>query len=444
MIDNRDTGKRRTATRRKFVAATAATAGGLAAAMWGPGASAVRGAPGAGTAALPGFVHGGVDETIRVGLVGCGGRGRGAAVDACNADSNVRIAALADAFPDRLESCHETLRQEVGDRLIADEDHCFTGIGCCQKLLESDIDVVLLCSPPHFRPREMTAAIWAGKHVFCEKPVGVDPPGVREVLAACELARQKGLSVVSGLCWRYDEAVNEVMKRIQDGAVGDILAIQENYLTGTLWHRGNDPSWTPLEYQLRNWLYFTWLSGDLIVEQHIHSLDKSLWLNGDQPPATCYGTGGRQVRTGPEWGNVYDHFSCCFEWASGVKAFSFARHMANCFSDTEDYVIGSAGHARVLKHEIDGRDGRWRYEGEPRSMYQIEHEHLYRSIREGRPINNGDYMCKSTMMAIMGREACYAGRRVTWDEIWNSDVRLGPASYESGDVPVDPVAMPGT
>ncbi len=386
--------------------------------------------------------HHSVDDTIRVGLVGCGGRGTGAAINACNADSNARLVAVADAFPERIESCLENLqRSDIAAKIDVPAERRFSGIDCYLPLIQSDVDVVLLCEPPHFRPRSLQAALKAGKHVFCEKPVGVDVPGVLEVMRACEQAGP--LSVVSGLCWRYDLGVREIISRIHEGAIGEIKTIQENYLTNELWHRGKDPAWTPLEYQLRNWLYFSWLSGDIPLEQHIHSLDKALWLMRDEPPVQCYGMGGRQKRTGPEWGNVYDHFAVCYEWENGVRTYSYCRQMNGCFNETDDWVFGTDGRARVLKFTIENGEGTWRYRGRSPSMYDVEHEYLFRSIREGTPINNGRYMSLSTLMAIMGREACYTGQLIKWDELLNDQTRLGPTSYDQHDFDPGPVPVPG-
>lgn len=389
--------------------------------------------------------HNSVYDTLKIGLVGCGGRGTGAVMNAAKADSNTKVVALADAFMDRIETCAKSIKNEIPDQMAVDKDHMFTGFDCYQKLCDSDVDVVLLATPPHFRPAQLKAAVEAGKHVFCEKPVGVDVPGVKSVMKTCELAEEKGLSVVSGLCWRYDLGVNDVIGRIKDGAIGDIKMIQENYLTGTLWHRGDNPAWSQMEYQLRNWLYYTWLSGDHIAEQHIHSLDKGLWLMDDVPPASCYGSGGRLVRTNKKWGNVYDHFATVFEWDnSDVKMFSQCRQMAGCYSDTNDYVVGTKGSARVLSWEIINEQGKQnlKQKGKP-SMYDVEHEHLFRSIRNGKPINNGTYMSYSTLMAIMGREACYTGEKITWDELMASDARLGPEKYVMGDYEPAKVAKPG-
>ena len=389
-----------------------------------------------------GAIHHGGTETLKVGLIGCGGRGTGAAVNAMRADENVELTALCDAFGDRLENCRRRLTTSLGSKMAVDDDHCFTGFDGYKQLINSGVDVVLLCTPPHFRPAQLRAAVDAGKHVFCEKPVAVDAPGVRSVLESTRLAKQKNLNLVSGLCWRYDVGVRETMKRIQDGAIGDVIAIQENYLTGTLWHRGRKPDWSEMEYQMRNWLYFTWLSGDHIVEQHIHSLDKALWLNQDELPEKCVGMGGRQARTEAKWGHIYDHFAVCYEWPSGIKTFSYTRQMGNCAADTEDYVLGTKGRARVIRHVIEG-DNAWRFRGSKPSMYDVEHQELFAAIRSGNPINNGEYMSYSTLMAIMGREACYTGKTITREMALNSKQKLGPAVYEWGEVKMPPVAIPG-
>lgn len=390
-------------------------------------------------------VHAAENNTLKVGLVGCGGRGSGAAVNAMNADPNVKLTAMADLFPDALAHSREVLAKQIGPKYAVDDMHAFTGFDGYMNLLKTDVDVVLLCTPPHFRPAQLEAAIAAGKHVFCEKPVAVDAPGVRRVLATCELAAQKGLNVVSGLCWRYDYGVRETMKRIQDGAIGELVAVQENYLAGTLWDRPRQPEWTELEYQLRNWLYYTWIAGDHIVEQHIHSLDKAMWLMNDTPPVSCVGLGGRQVRTDPKFGNIFDHFAVCYDWENGFKAFAYTRQMAGCTGDVDDYVLGTKGKAALLKNTITPKEGeRWRYRGPTPSMYDVEHLELFARIRSGEtPINNGKYMCQSTLMAIMGREACYTGQEITWEQAMESETVLGPQEYVWGDVEIPKVATPG-
>ncbi|MEZ6097197.1 MAG: Gfo/Idh/MocA family oxidoreductase [Pirellulaceae bacterium] len=409
-------------------------------------AIAAIGTTGASSQTVLGGVHHSVDDNIKVGLIGCGGRGSGAVANACRADSGVVITALADAFEDRIETCINGLKRnpDVGEeKLLVTPETCFSGLDCHEQLLKADVDVVLLAQPPYFRPESLKACIEAGKHVFCEKPVGVDVPGVLSVMDTCETAKGLNLNIVSGLCWRYDLGVRATLEKIHEGALGDIISIQENYLTGELWHRGNNPNWSQMEYQMRNWLYYSWLSGDIPLEQHIHSLDKALWVMHDEPPARAYGTGGRQKRVGEKWGNVYDHFATCYEWKNGVKTFSYCRQQNGCFNETEDWVYGTEGRAKILANEVQGKEGVWKYDGPKPSMYDVEHQYLFRAIREGVAINNGDYMAKSTLMAIMGRNACYTGKDITWDELLADETRLGPASVEFGDVDTMSVPIPG-
>jgi len=410
--------------------------------------AAVAGGALAASIAAPTSVHAAGSETIKVGLIGCGGRGTGAATNALRADPNVQLTAMADAFRDRLDLSHKNLVNSFGSKVAVDEEKKFVGFDAYKQLMQTDVDVVLLCTPPHFRPAMLEAAVAADKHIFCEKPVAVDPAGVRKVLQTVQKAKEKNLNVVSGLCWRYDYGVRETMKRIQDGAIGDIVAIQENYLTGGLWHRGRKPEWSEMEYQMRNWLYFTWLSGDHIVEQHIHSLDKALWLNGDKPPVRAFGLGGRQVRSAEKWGHIYDHFAICYEWESGVKTFAYTRQMGQCHNDVDDFVLGTKGKAAVLgtrrRPRISNADGDWHYQGERPSMYDVEHRELFAALRSGNTINNGEYMSNSTLLAIMGREACYTGQMITWDDLLNSELDLSPAKYEWGDVIQPSVAIPGS
>jgi predicted dehydrogenase len=278
--------------------------------------------------------------------------------------------------------------------------------------------------------------------VFCEKPVAVDAPGIRSVLASAEEARKKGLVLVAGLCYRYDPPKIELMKRVHDGAIGELRAIQVNYNTGTLWHRGRDSSWSEMEYQMRNWYYFTWLSGDFNVEQHVHSLDKAAWAMRDEPPVQATGLGGRQVRTGDDWGNIYDHFAVVYEYTNGVRLYSYCRQMAGCSHDVSDHLIGTKGRAELMKATIDA-DQRWQYRGPKPSMYEEEHRALFGAIRSAQPRNDGVHMARSSMIAIMGRMAAYTGQTLTWEQCLNSTEDLSPPKYEWGPLTVAPVAQPG-
>lgn len=389
-------------------------------------------------------VHEGGSEVLRVGLVGCGGRGTGAAVDTLNADPHTKLVAIGDTFADRAEECLKNIKADETfvDRVDVDKDHVFSGFDAYKSVIDSGVDVVLLATPPHFRPQQFAYAIEQGKHCFVEKPVGVDAQGVRSVQQTCEIAKEKGLAVVSGLCWRYDDGVLATMQQIQDGAIGDIVAVQSTYNAGTLWHRGDKPEWSRMEYQIRNWLYHTWLSGDHIAEQAIHSLDKTGWLMGDTSPVKAVGIGGRQQRTAEKYGNIFDHHVVFYEYANGVPVYFTCRQQDNCTTSVDEVVLGTKGKAHILKNRIEG-ENKWRYRGSKPSMYRQEHVAMYKSIRSGDPINNGHYMTNSTLIAIMGRMCSYTGQELTWDQVINSEERLGPATYEWNDAPESVVAIPG-
>ena len=380
--------------------------------------------------------HAAGDDVLKVGLIGCGGRGTGAANNALTADKNTKLVAMADVFADKLQGSLAGLRKQFPDRVAVDDDHCFTGFDAYGKLIDSGVDVVILAATPHFRPIHLKACIDAGKHVFCEKPVAIDAPGVRSVLATTEEAKKKKLSIVSGLCWRYHHGVRETMKRIMDGAIGDIITIHETYNTGFVGRQQNrEPAWSEMEFQLRNWYFFNWLSGDHNVEQHIHSLDKAAWAMNDEPPVQAWGLGGRQI---PKPGNIFDHHAVVYEYPGGLRVCSYTRQQSGCWNETTDHFFGTKGYADVLKFRIDG-ENEWRFRGDGGNMYVIEHEELFKSIRSGEPINNGVYMARSTMLAILGRMVNYTGQLITWDQAINSQETLAPKSYSFD---VDPPVMP--
>jgi myo-inositol 2-dehydrogenase / D-chiro-inositol 1-dehydrogenase len=395
-------------------------------------------------------VHAAGDDVLKIGLIGCGGRGSGAALNALGADKNCKLVAMADAFGDRLESSLRFIKKAGGDKVAVDADHCFVGLDAGDKLIQSGVDVVLLCEPPHFRPAHLKSAIAAGKHVFCEKPVAVDAPGVRSVLASAAEARKKGLSLVSGLCWRHNSGVRETMQRVLDGAIGDVVSIQETYLTGHTSHRPRQPDWTEMLYQLRNWYYFTWLSGDFNVEQHVHSIDKAAWAMHDQPPLRAWGMGGRQVRVDPKFGTIFDHHAVVYECANGTRVHSYCRQMPGCFADVSDIIVGAKGKANVLKNKIEG-EKTWHYSGPQPNMYDVEHQELFASIRAGKPINDGERVANSTMWTILGRMVDYTGQELTWEQAINSQETLAPAKYAfDAEPPVKPdadgrypIAVPG-
>lgn len=422
-------------SRRSFLSSASCSAAGLAA----------SGSLGALRAA--GSVHGGADEKIKVGVVGVGGRGSGAAVQALRAHPENVLWAVGDAFADRLEGGLEAITEAMGERAALQIDapptRQFVGLDAIDKVLDSGVDLVVLASPPGFRPMQIERAVQKGVHVFAEKPIATDAPGVRRVAAACEEARKKGLTIVSGLCYRYHDARRAVIQQLQEGAIGDILAIQGNYITAELWSFPRRDGWSELEWQMRNWLYYPYLSGDLIAEQHIHTLDVMAWMKRDVYPAAAASLGGRQVRTAPLFGTVFDHFATIYEWADGTRGYSYCRQQNGCYRDVNEYVIGSEGKANVFQHQITGKKN-WHFEGKARDMYQAEHDEMFTALRAGQRLDNGDYMCKSTMMALMGRMAAYTGRRVTWEEAWNSQEVLMPEQLTwDAAPPAAVVAMPG-
>jgi len=389
-------------------------------------------------------------ETLRVGLVGCGGRGSGAAEQALNADKNVILTAMGDAFEERLQTGLKTLHTKYPEKVQVVPEKCFVGLDAYQKVIDSGVDVVLLATPPGFRPVHLKAAIAAGKHVFTEKPMATDGPGVRSVLETVEEARKKNLSLVAGFCYRYNDGVRAIMQKIHDGAIGDVKALYTVYNTGSVWSpfpRKSD--WTDMQYQVKNWYYYTWLSGDHIVEQAVHSIDKMAWAMKDEPPVKCVAHGGRQVRTAPEFGNIFDHFSVVYEYANGARGFHSCRQQAGCFSDNSDYIMGADGVAHIVRafsgpFVIKGKNA-WRFrEDKPTNMYQNEHDEFFASIRKGEPINDGIRMAHSTLLAIMGRMAAYTGAEITWEQALNSQETLVPAEMNwNTAMSVPPVAMPG-
>lgn len=391
-------------------------------------------------------VHAAGSDTLKIGLIGCGGRGSGATDNALKADPNVKLVAMADVFSDRLEASADRLKKLHPDKFAVNDEQRFVGFDAYQQLLACDVDVVILATPPHFRPEHLAATVAAGKHAFVEKPVAVDATGARHVLETCREAGTRGLSIVSGLMLRYSLAMQETMQQIHDGAIGKIITMQANYNINGLWNHERQPGWSDMEYQMRNWYYYTWLSGDHIVEQHVHGLDLMAWAMQGQYPIHCFALAGRQARTGPRFGHIYDHFAVCYEYADGERCFSFCRQQNGTDQDTAPLVFGAEGTADLRRKTTTGGKV-WRYSqarnGERDIPYQREHDALFRSIREGKPINNGDYMVKSTMMAIMGRLAGYTGKTVSWEQAWNSKEDLRPAKYEFGDLPVPAVAIPG-
>lgn len=414
------------ASRREFIARTSAA--GVGAAL-------------AGTLARPQAVHAGSDGTIKVALIGCGGRGTGAAAQALSTAGPVKLWAVADAFADRVESSLASLTAitRLADRVDVAAERRFVGLDAYRKAIDSGADVVLLTAPPGFRPAHFEYAVRAGKHVFMEKPVATDAPGVRRLLAANELARRQGLKVAVGLQRHHDGVYRELVRRIQDGAIGDISHYRCYWNTAA-------PAKTPpdreglseLEYQVRNWYFFTWLSGDHIVEQHIHNIDVCNWIHGAHP-VSAQGQGGRQVRTGREYGNIFDHHFVEFTYADGATMFSQCRQIPGCYNMVAEFAHGTRGWADLgggVIHVRGGEEIRLRSLGRRRgggrlqdldvagNPYQLEHDALFEAIRSGREHNEADAAAYSTLTAILGRMATHSGKLVTWDEALASELLL--------------------
>ncbi|MFW6202277.1 MAG: Gfo/Idh/MocA family protein [Gemmatimonadota bacterium] len=425
-------------SRRDFVRTTATATAGIAAARL-----AVPG-PLTGRPARPARPS---QDAIRIGVVGCGGRGTGAIRDTCRANDDVRIVALGDLFPDRIRRCRDALAEaaeedpSLADKIDVSDDRVFTGFDAYERVLEADIDLVMLATPPGFRPLHLEAAVRAGKHIFTEKPVAVDAAGIRSVLASYEAAREQGLAIVAGTQRRHDAGYGEVIRRIHDGAIGDVVGGQVYWNQGGLWHRDPDAEWTDAEWQIRNWLYFTWLSGDHIVEQHVHNIDVANWVM-DAHPVRAVAVGGRQARTAPEYGHIFDHFTVDFEYPNGVHIMSMARQIDGAANFVGERFLGTDGRSNA-RDTIEGPNA-FEFDRETvTNPYVQEHADLVESIRAGRPLNELRRVAESTLTAIMGREAAYTGQEVTWDEILAADQELAPPDLDFGPLDVPPVPVPG-
>jgi len=399
-------------------------------------------------------------DRIKIGLIGCGGRGTGAAFDCCKASPQIQIVALGDLFEDRLETSRTQLKGDgakakgVGEQYAIKDDQCFVGFDAYKKVIDSDVDLVLLATPPGFRPTHFKYAIEKGKHVFFEKPVAVDPTQVRSILDTSKIAEEKKLAVVTGTLFRHHTTHQEIIKRIHDGEIGEILSGNSYYNANELWFHPRKQGWTDAEFQIRNWLYYTWLSGDLIVEQNVHRIDVMNWVMKG-PPVAAYGMGGRQVRTDPNYGNIYDHFAVEYEYPGGIRVVNTCRQQDKTDTRVTEYFIGSKN---MVAQPMEGLIGAPAYfsaakVGEPTvkvkkelwgDAYVREHKDLIDSIISGKPLNEGKQIAESTLTAIMGRMSAYTGKRVTWEAAMNSTLDLWPkTTLEFGPMEVPPVAMPG-
>ena len=406
---------------------------------------------GAIAAGFPGIISAQtVTNAVKVGLVGCGGRGSGAAAQALTADPNNELTAVADIDEAIVERAANRLEgsEQFGPRVKI--DHAFFGLDAYEKVINSGVDVVLLATPPGFRPQHLTAAVNANKHVFCEKPCATDSPGVREVMAAQKLAQTKNLALVAGFCWRYNNMIQEAVEQVRNGAIGRLVAHYSTYYTNPVKpmppESERPAGMSDIEWQIRNWYNFTWLCGDSLVEQAVHNADKIMWLMNDQPPISAVGVGGRAVPA--NGGNIYDHFAVNYLFPNGYRVFLANRQSTGCYNATHDYVMGTEGTLLLGQGQprIETPDGKikWQFEGEEYDMYQREHDVLFASIRSGKPKNDDLNLATSTLLAIMGRHAAYSGQQVTWEQALNSEVSLVPKPVDwNAKHEVPGLAQPG-
>lgn len=376
--------------------------------------------------------HTSYDETVRLGMIGCGGRCTGAAGQAMNTDGPTKLVAMCDAFDDRLQGSLKTLQRKHNDKVDVPKERQFVGFDGYKALLDSDIDLVLIATPPGFRPIHFEAAVNAGKHIFAEKPVAVDPAGIRRFLAAVQKSKEKDLLVQIGLQRRHEPAYMETIKRLQDGAIGDIVAARAYWNGGGVWTRNRQPGQTEMEYQMRNWYYFNWLCGDHIVEQHIHNLDVINWLMGGAP-VKGQGQGGRQVRTGKENGEIYDHHFVEFTYGdtpfgNGVTLQSQCRHIKKCWNKVDEFAHGSNGSCHIGRGILFDKNGNetWSYGKGGRGGHQEEHHDLFRDFRAGKRPNEGEYGAMSTMTSILGRMCTYSGQEISMEDALASKVVTSP------------------
>jgi myo-inositol 2-dehydrogenase/D-chiro-inositol 1-dehydrogenase len=367
--------------------------------------------------------HAAGSDVIRVGVVGCGGRGAGAAINAMNADPSVRLVAMSDLFADRVQAKLKILKNERPEQVIVDDDHCFSGLDGYQKVIDS-VDIVLIACAAKFHPMYLKAGIEAGKHVFVEKPHGIDPLGIQVVREAAELARKKNLGILSGLQSRFDPAIAETIQRVLDGQIGDIVSFEENFVRGPYGNIDRPTGMRELDVQYGNQYRFSWLCGDDVPQSLVHNMDRATWAMGEMTPTDCHGFGGRSSSQNL-LGDVFDHHAVVYHYPNGVRGYAFCRTTVGCYNENSSNILGTKGQAFPIQGRITGQN-EWRYSKTRENPYDIEHREFIKSIRSGTPLNCGDYMARSTLVTIMGQLSCYSGQRVTWDQVVNSDYYITP------------------
>ena len=397
-------------------------------------------AAGAATLSVAQHAHAAGNEAIRIGLIGCGSRGPLAAIEYFKAGPFVHLTAMADLFQDRLEGARKTLRDQFPEQMKVDNDHCFVGFDAYKKVIDS-CDVVVMACASKFHPMYTEAAIKAGKHVFVEKPHGIDPLGVKRMAAACELARSKGLSLLSGLHSRHHTGWKETVARIHDGAIGDVTSAQSMFLRAPYVVIPREPGLSETQYQFRNWYHFRWLSGDDVPQSLVHNLDRIAWILKEASPKWCFGLGGRSASFGDQYGDMFDHHTVVYEYANGARVYALCRTQENTYHNPGDLITGTKGTCDLTACRIDG-ENKWQFKGQHNNPYVAEQQYMIDSIRNGKPINSGYHMNNSTLICVMGQLACYTGKAITWEEISKSEFSYGPGP-ERANFETPPPSKPG-
>jgi len=396
-------------------------------------------AAGATTLAVEQAAHAAGSDIIKVGMIGCGGRNSGAAGQALSADPGARLVAMCDILRERVDKARAAVKQAKGDQVTVDDAHCFVGFDSYKHVIEAS-DMVVIANAAKFHPFHAMAAIQAGKHVFVEKPHGIDPRSVKLMQQACDLAKEKKLCIVSGLHSRFHAGYIETVQRIKDGQIGDIVTIEENFLRPPYGVTERKPEYTELEWQASTQYHFRWLSGDDVPQSLVHNLDRSSWVLGNAVPVKCHGLAGRSTMVEPLYGDVFDHHSVVYEFDKGVRVYAFCRTTTGCYDEYSSLVFGTKGKASLLHCRLWG-ENTWRWQGQC-DPYQIEHDKLFAGIRSGNPINCGDYMARSTMIGVMGQLSCYTGKEVTWEQVMASDYYYPPKPEDCHDG-MEPPTKPG-
>ncbi len=387
---------------------------------------------------------------LKAGVIGCGGRGTGAAINFLSAGPNLQITALGDTFQDRLDSCRSEILKQKGQDVPV--ENCFVGFDAYQKVIDSGVDIIITATPPFFRPLILEAAIQAKKHVFAEKPVCVDPEGARSIMATAQKAKGMDLCIVTGTQRRHQRDYVAAWQQVAEGTIGEITGGNVYWNGGKLWHRDPNPKWSEMEYMIRNWVNWTWLSGDHIVEQHVHNIDVMNWFTGSHP-TKALGFGSRLRRI---TGNQYDNFGIDFVFDNGIHFHSMCRQIDGCTNNVSEHIQGTKGSSNCRNSIVDLTGNEiWKYDYPPDKdgkytervsvdPYVQEHVDLVTAIRTGKPVNEAENTAISTLVAIMGRISAYTGKETTWDEMMNSDLKLGPKVFEWGPVDIDKsIPLPG-